>query len=83
MVGRMTTAKPESERASRLDYLLRAFKQANDNGEEILLAKTRARLQLRYGITAKTANDYLATIADAGFIEILVKEDRILWRGQA
>ncbi len=75
-------AKPESERAHRLQYLLDRFKQANDKGEEILLAKTRARLQLRYGITAKTANDYLATITDAGFIEVLVKEDRILWREQ-
>ncbi len=69
--------KPESERAARLQGLLKVLRARMADRELILLTATRARLELKYGITAKTAASYLQTLVDAGYIVLNVEEDRI------
>ncbi len=69
--------KPESERAARLQGLLKVLRARIADREVILLTATRARLELKYGITAKTAASYLQTLADAGYIVVNQPEDRI------
>ncbi len=69
--------KPESERAARLQGLLKVLRATMANREDIHLTATRARLELKYGITAKTAASYLQTIEDAGYIVLNHEEDLI------
>ncbi len=69
--------KPESERAARLQGLLKVLRATMANREDIRLTATRARLELKYGITAKTAASYLQTLVDAGYIVLNEEEDHI------